>query len=216
MKCPPSTDEKNYLQKTFKFFDIQNKGSVNLEQFVRSCEKIGVVFANEEVSQLSSSQRLQKTPLLFNIYDRDGSGRIDYKEFTHILVEGGKTASELEEESARNIGKPASKYQKEEDTDMVTPQQLLTIFKDKLKARGARGIVGIQKLFKIMDDDGSKTLNSYEFGKVCRDFKMGISEENIPILFAYFDSNRDGTLNIDEFLYAIRGDLNERRMALVQ
>ncbi|MFO0117597.1 MAG: hypothetical protein ACK521_08280 [bacterium] len=27
-KCPPASDEKAFLQKTFKFFDIQNKGSV--------------------------------------------------------------------------------------------------------------------------------------------------------------------------------------------
>ena len=60
------------------------------------------------------------------------------------MVEGGKTAAELEEENARNMAKPASRFQKEEDSsDMVTPQQLLAIFKDKLKARGARGIVGI-------------------------------------------------------------------------
>lgn len=98
----------------------------------------------------------------------------------------------------------------------MTPQQLVTLFREKIKARGARGIVGIQRLFKIMDDDGSRSLNEQEFGKACKDFKIGISEENIPILFTYFDSNRDGCLNIDEFLMAIRGELNERRLQLVQ
>lgn len=76
--------------------------------------------------------------------------------------------------------------------------------------------MGIQRLFKIMDDDGSHTLSEQEFSKACRDFKTGISEENIPTLFAAFDTNRDGTLNIDEFLMAIRGELNEQRLALVQ
>lgn len=45
---------------------------------------------------------------------------------------------------------------------------------------------------------------------------MGISDANIPVLFSYFDSNRDGCLNIDEFMTALRGDLNEKRLALVQ
>lgn len=93
---------------------------------------------------------------------------------------------------------------------------LVKLFRDKIKARGARGIVGIQRLFKIMDDDGSRTLSEQEFSKACRDFKTGISEENIPTLFSAFDSNRDGTLNIDEFLYAIRGELNQQRLALVE
>ena len=86
------------------------------------------------------------------------------------------------------------------------------MFRDKIKARGARGIVGLQRIFKIMDDDGSKTLCEQEFAKACRDFKTGISEENVPILFNMFDTNRDGTLSIDEFIMAIRGELNQRRL----
>lgn len=93
---------------------------------------------------------------------------------------------------------------------------MVDLFREKLKARGARGMVGIQRLFKIIDDDGSHTLNQSEFAKACKDFKIGITEENIPILFDYFDSNRDGVLNIDEFLMAIRGELNDKRLALVQ
>lgn len=45
---------------------------------------------------------------------------------------------------------------------------------------------------------------------------MGITDANIYVLFSYFDSNRDGCLNIDEFLTALRGDLNQKRMELVQ
>lgn len=67
-----------------------------------------------------------------------------------------------------------------------------------------------------MDDDHSRTLSEYEFGKACRDFKTGISEENVPILFNMFDTNRDGTLSIDEFIMAVRGDMNERREAMVK
>jgi len=67
-----------------------------------------------------------------------------------------------------------------------------------------------------MDDDGSKTISEYEFSKACRDFKVGISEENVPILFKEFDTNRDGTLNYDEFLMAIRGELNDFRRGLIE
>ena len=67
-----------------------------------------------------------------------------------------------------------------------------------------------------MDDDGSKTISEYEFAKACKDFKVGINEENVPIVFAAFDSNRDGTLNYDEFLMAIRGELNEFRRGIIE
>lgn len=36
--------------------------------------------------------------------------------------------------------------------------QMVKMFKDKLAARGARGVIGMQRIFKIMDDNGSGTL----------------------------------------------------------
>jgi len=131
-------------------------------------------------------------------------------------VDGAKSSEELDQENARTAARAMHKYTPKQDDEVISPKQLLDMFRDKLKARGARGIIGIQRLFKIIDDDGSRTLNQQEFAKACRDFKIGLSDENIPILFKYFDSNRDGCLNIDEFLLAIRGDLNEKRLALVQ
>lgn len=80
------------------------------------------------------------------------------------------------------------------------PEALLSLFRDKLKARGAKGLIGLQRLFKIMDDDGSQTLSLPEFSKACRDFRIGISDENVPILFSKFDVNNDGTISYDEFL----------------
>ena len=92
---------------------------------------------------------------------------------------------------------------------------LLALFRDKLKARGSRGIIGLMRLFDIMDDDGSKTLSLPEFAKVCRDFKMGIGEENVPILFNRFDINRDDTISVPEFLRVVRGDLTFARSAVL-
>lgn len=88
---------------------------------------------------------------------------------------------------------------------------LLALFKDKLKARGARGMIGLQRLFKMMDDDGSMTLSMPEFGKACKDFKIGISDENVPILFNLFDKNGDGTIQYDEFINTVRTPMTPAR-----
>ena len=97
-----------------------------------------------------------------------------------------------------------------------SPQALLGLFKDKLRGRGARGMIGLQRVFKMMDDDESGTLSVREFGKACKDFRIGISEENVPALFALFDANGDGTLAYDEFLQAVRGQLNPKRLMVVR
>jgi len=56
-----------------------------------------------------------------------------------------------------------------------------------------------------MDDDNSRTLSIQEFTKACRELKVGISDEYIPTIFNAFDTNRDGNLNFDEFLFTLRG-----------
>ena len=76
-----------------------------------------------------------------------------------------------------------------------SPSNLMKLFRDKLKHRGMRGMIGLQRVFDMMDDDQSGSLTSREFWKACKEFKLGISEENIPILFAAFDTNGDGTMS---------------------
>jgi len=77
-------------------------------------------------------------------------------------------------------------------------------------------MVGLQRIFKVMDDDNSGSLSLREFSKACKEFKVGISEQNVPILFDLFDENKDGTLDYDEFLYKIRGEISTARMDAVE
>ena len=67
-----------------------------------------------------------------------------------------------------------------------------------------------------MDDDNSKSLSRPEFEKACRDFKIEIPADDIGLVFGAFDVNRDGTIQYDEFLRIIRGDLNDHRRSLVE
>jgi Ca2+-binding EF-hand superfamily protein len=67
-----------------------------------------------------------------------------------------------------------------------------------------------------MDDDNSKSLDRNEFRKAIRDFKIEIPDDYIDTIFNAFDLNRDGTIDYDEFLRIIRGDLNPNRLALVK
>jgi len=96
-----------------------------------------------------------------------------------------------------------------------SPQSLLKLFKDKLRARGSRGMIGLQRIFKIMDDDESGSLSLREFTKACKDFRIGISDENIPALFSLFDTNGDGTMSYSEFLHTVRGEMNNTRTDIV-
>ena len=92
--------------------------------------------------------------------------------------------------------------------------------KDKLKAalsaRGASGIASLHRVFRIMDDDGSKALSMSEFKKGLTEYKAELTDDEVRALFNAFDKDGNGQVSYEEFLVAIRGDLNSFRAQLVR
>lgn len=65
---------------------------------------------------------------------------------------------------------------------------LLRKFKERVIARGCGGIIGLQRKFKIMDDDGSKSLNMAEFKKAMKETVPEFSDTDVSTLFRLFGS----------------------------
>lgn len=137
---------------------------------------------------------------LFNLYDKDRSGALDYKEFSFALfnkdVSGG---SPVKGGSAGGSN----------------PEDLVEKLRTKLASRGARGIIGLGKQFRIMDDNNSRSLDIYEFTKAMKDYMLGFSDGEIKTLFSYFDVDRGGSVDYDEFIRILRGPMNPARKRLV-
>jgi Ca2+-binding EF-hand superfamily protein len=66
-----------------------------------------------------------------------------------------------------------------------------------------------------MDDDNSKSVDTYEFTKAIKDYRVNIPENQIQLIFSYIDRNRSGTIDYEEFLRAVRGNMNQFRRAIV-
>jgi len=177
-------NEETVLLKAFKYFDLNNNGTVEPEEFAKAVEKIGIMIPTR-----------QDLDTLFNLYDKDGSGALDYKEL----------ASEV---FGRQVGgTPATSAQ--------TGEGLLEKLRNKLKTRGARGIIGLAKQFRIMDDNHSMSLDRFEFSKAMQDYMLGFSEGEISKLFNHFDYDRSGLIEYDEFLRTIRGPMSAARKRIV-
>ena len=60
-------------------------------------------------------------------------------------------------------------------------------------------------MFRRMDDSGNKVLEFEEFHKgIIETGLKGVSEDDAREMFNHFDKDGGGTVNIDEFLMAIR------------
>jgi Ca2+-binding EF-hand superfamily protein len=178
-------NEETVLLKSFKYFDLNNNGTVEPNEFAKAVEKIGIMIPTQ-----------QDLMSLFNLYDKDRSGSLDYKEF----------ASEVFQ---RQVGGASTQG------SAATGEALLEKLRAKLKTRGARGIIGLAKQFRIMDDNHSMSLDKFEFSKAMQDYMLGFSEGEIARLFNHFDLDRSGLIEYDEFLRVIRGPMNSMRKAIV-
>ena len=98
----------------------------------------------------------------------------------------------------------------------LPPEELFSRFKEKLVSRGARGLIGLSRQFKIIDDNGNKTLDFQEFSKALKDFRIDFNEDDLNKLFQYFDADGTGSVDYEEFIHRIRGELNTNRKLLVQ
>ena len=70
--------------------------------------------------------------------------------------------------------------------------------------RGATGILGMARLFRIIDDDDSKSLSMSEFKKAMRDSSLVLQDKELVYLFKLFDSDANGSIGYDEFLHILR------------
>jgi len=92
---------------------------------------------------------------------------------------------------------------------------LIEKLRSKLAARGAHGIYGLGRNFKIQDRDNSFTLDRDEFTIAMRNFGLGFTTDQVFTLFQAFDINKSGTIDYDEFLRTISGSMNPLRTLLV-
>lgn len=179
-------NEETVLLKSFKYFDLNNNGTVEPDEFAKAVEKIGIMIPTR-----------QDLDALFSLYDADSSGSLDYREFASAVF-------------GRDVGgTPANR-------SAQSPELLVEKLRQKLKTRGARGIIGLSKQFRIMDDNHSMSLDKFEFSKAMQDYMLGFSEGDIQQLFTFFDYDRSGLIEYDEFLRTIRGPMNANRKRIVQ
>jgi len=83
-------------------------------------------------------------------------------------------------------------------------------------ARGASGIKGLGRTFRIMDDDSDLSLNIKEFKKGIHDYGLIMEDNVMENLFQQLDKDNSGALSFDEFLTALRPPMNNSRKELVR
>ena len=95
-------------------------------------------------------------------------------------------------------------------------QSILIKVRDQILSRGAKTIRQLGRTFRALDSfDGNNKVDRNEFLVGLKENGVQITKEEANLLLEYIDTNKDGTVSFDEFLVAMRGQLNSKRQALV-
>lgn len=171
------------LEQSFKFFDTNGSGAIDFSEFFAAMTKLNFIGVQKEIEAL------------FNRYDEDASGELEYKEFCYSIYGiGGKPQPDV---NSRNIV-------------------------EKVKARiiergGASGLHGVTRLLKSMDTDGSKNLDRRELMQGLRAYGINnISDREMQVLFNHFDRDGSGRITIEEFLLGLKSGMSFERKQLVR
>jgi len=113
---------------------------------------------------------------------------------------GSRSEAELKDKAERALAKAKC------------PIEKLRLF---ALARGAKGILGLGRMFRRMDDDNSKVLEFDEFHKGVIETGLKLTEEEAKEMFDHFDKDKGGTVNIDEFLMAVRPPMSTTRKNVI-
>jgi len=130
-KTRGAQSEAQVLMKAFKYFDLNDNGVVEPDEFAKAIEKIGI--------QIPTRQDLD---MLFNIYDVDQSGALDYKEFSSAVFGTAPSTPSQGGGKAASMSQGGNKGGSSAEGDAETLAEQL---KAKLATRGARGIIGLQR-----------------------------------------------------------------------
>jgi Ca2+-binding EF-hand superfamily protein len=102
------------------------------------------------------------------------------------------------------------------DRVFATLEGLLVRIREKIQSRGAIGMEGLGRLFRIADDDGSRSIDlKNEFPKLLGDIGVLLNKTELAELARLLDRNGDGTISYEEFIYFLAPPLNEFRLKLI-
>jgi histidinol dehydrogenase len=85
-----------------------------------------------------------------------------------------------EEETTTSTGSLPPKFSLAQSNLMKSSRPVKDIvaeLREQLATRGARGIVGLSRKFKIMDDNGNGSLSMSEFKKAMKECALQLSDE---------------------------------------
>ena len=103
-----------------------------------------------------------------------------------------------------------------EEHKINKPIPELNKFKQKIMARGPKGIFIFQKLLCLYDKDKIGQISFTNFNELVEMFILYMTKQSIYLIFEYFDKTQNGFIKYDDLIKELVGNINYYRESLIK
>ena len=166
----PNKTEEQILYQQFKFYDLDSSGFCNLQNFIKTNDRLGVVLP-----------KVENFEIIFNFFCDVETSLLNYRKFIREIF-NFKPKTEKKEE--KNIYDKGGNF-----------IEILT--KKILEKGGTFPLIGLMRNFQMEDFEGNRWVNVDNFMKVLQKCKIFLNPEEIRSLFDEYDFFDNGIVKYE-------------------
>ena len=165
----PNKTEEQILYQQFKFYDLDSSGFCNLQNFIKTNDRLGVVLP-----------RVENFELIFNFFCDSETSLLNYRKFIR----------EIFNFKPKNENKEKNIYDKGGNFIEILTKKIL-------EKGGTFPLIGLMRNFQMEDFEGNKWVNVDNFMKVLQKCKIFLNPEEIRSLFDEYDFFDNGIVKYE-------------------
>ena len=143
----PNKTEEQILYQQFKFYDLDNSGFCNLQNFIKVNDSLGVALP-----------KLENFELIFKYFSEPETSLLNYRKFIHEIF-NFKSTNEI-------IHQPSKKEE-------LSEKDFINIITEKVIQRGGTfALIELVKNLQMVDFEGNKRMNIDNFLKALQRSKI--------------------------------------------
>ena len=129
---------------------------------------------------------------VLDLYDPDNEGFVKSRDIAKILRAMGRTLEDDDEQNFVQAADPDNTGKISKDNFLATVEAMFSLAKEEVNE--------LLEAFKVFDLKNTGKISVKNFKKVLTDIGQEFSEEEVEDILKYIDIDRDGNINIKDFI----------------
>ena len=201
---PPSPSADKYgldnLSTMFASLDDNKDGSVSYDELRRGLGNLGLQLSDAEFAGV------------VDVADKDGDGKIEYREFARNLCLADLEKARIETEEGKETNEHYSPHMRrtfhttDDVSSSISRRHLMSeddrkemLIRHNIANRLRGSNIGLKRVFEGFDVDNSGSLDSRELKQGLASIGITLSDQDFTRLMSQVDGDADGKVSYDEF-----------------